>query len=134
MKTHRLRSLLLLAGLSALAALPAFPETAESAQLVGKKICREAQGPDDTTSFDITLLENGKVQGEGSFSGATANFTLASGTWKEAGDAIEIVLIFSGKTYGPGGVRDGRKSIRFKVLKSDVLNAGSECFAFEGRI
>ena len=71
-----------------------FTEESDFKSFTGKKICREAQGPDDTTSFKITLLKDGKVKGSGNFSGATANYKLSSGTWVVIDDRVEINLIF----------------------------------------
>jgi hypothetical protein len=133
-RKHNLRGAALIAMLALLFAAQAFSEAAESSQFVGKKICREAQGPDDTTSFNITLMKDGTLQGSGSFSGATANFSYSSGTWKAVEDAIEMILVFSGKQYGPSGIQDGTKTIKIKVQKFDLMNDSSECYAFEGRI
>jgi hypothetical protein len=134
MVKHRIAGLALIAMLLVFAAHPVFSEPAESGQLIGKKICREAPGPDDTISFTIVLSENGTVQGEGSFSGATANFALSSGSWKETDDAVQITLIFSGKSYGPSGIGEGSKTIRISIQKSDLSNDREECYAFEGRL
>lgn len=99
---------------------------------IGKKICREAQGPDDTASFTIQLLKDGKIKGKGNFSGATANYSLSSGTWEQQNDKIEITLIYSGKKYGGNGKGKGERTIKIRIFKSDLLNNSAGCFNFTG--
>ncbi len=106
-----------------------FTADSDLKDFIGKKICREAQGPDDTTSFKITLLKNGIIKGNGSYTGASANFTLSSGTWTLQNDTIEIILIFSGTKYG-AKKGEGSQKFSVKILKSDFINNKSECFEF----
>ena len=108
----------------------AFTQESELKDFIGKKICREAQGPDDTASFKIVLLKDGKVKGSGSFSGATANYKLTSGTWVVTDDKVEINLIFSGKKYGEGKDGKGTQAIKIRIPKSDLLTFKSGCFEF----
>lgn len=103
---------------------------AVSDDFTGRKICREAQGPEDTTAFKITLLKDRSVKGSGSFSGATANYSLQSGTWKISGDYLEIQLIFSGKKYGDGNTGTGKKTVMLKIRKSELTGSRSECFEY----
>jgi hypothetical protein len=132
MKNKKIRSLLIIISAIIMLHVCAFAEKSDDDLIIGKKICREAPGPEDTTSFEIVLMKDGLIKGNGSYSGASANFILSSGTWKSAGSSIEIVLNFSGKRYGSDNSKTGTRTIKIKILKSDIENSKSKCFEFIG--
>jgi hypothetical protein len=107
-------------------------EKSEGDSVIGKKICREAPGPEDTTSFEIVLLKDGTIRGSGSYSGASAYFVLSSGTWKSTGSSIEIVLNYSGKRYGSDESKGGARTVKIKILRADLENSKTSCFEYNG--
>ena len=107
-----------------------FSVDTEIVQIEGEKICREAQGPDDTSSFQFVLLKDNTITGSGSFTGATGLLELSSGTWEKKGSIIEIILIYKGKQYGEKGSGKGMQKITVRIPVSDLINDKSDCFNF----
>jgi len=126
------KNLILPLGVLLLIHSPSFAlgEKPNSEDLIGKIICRDAMDPSDTTSFRFSLLKKGTISGNGNFSGASANFDLASGTWKLTGSYIEVTLVFNGKTYGPEGIKSSTRRLGLKIPSADLLADNAECFVY----
>jgi hypothetical protein len=105
-------------------------------EIVGKKVFRLAQGPEDTVQFEITLLENGKVGGnpDGSISGATGILYYEHGAWEAVGPDIIVTIYFLGQISQPAG--DGFKQVEtsqklnFRIPALELARAKNGSFEY----
>jgi len=110
------------------------PDASTPDSLIGKKIGKIPEGPEDSARFQIRLLTDRTVEviGEGTVSVATGIAYLKHGTWKLEDNVLILGLVFTGTLSEPQG--DGyaqtEKTLRldYRLITDDLLRSTENVF------
>lgn len=100
---------------------------APQANPAGKHICREAPGPEDTLQFKLTLVQDGRLKGSGSFSGARGILYFKNGSWRLKEGRIYAELILVGSMSSGTKMEKARREVKFDFMLSELLSSQG-CF------
>jgi|GEM_PF-3508994 len=96
-------------------------------KIAGRKICREAPGPEDTLQFELVLRADGSLRGTGSLSGALGIVYFRQGSWQMKDGRIFAEINLAGKMSTGHKMEKARRTIKFDFPSAE-LKAASKCY------
>ncbi len=99
----------------------------DAGKLAGRKICREAPGPEDTLQFELVLRKDGFLKGTGSLSGAQGIVYFRKGSWLVKNGRVFAEIELTGKMSSGQKMEKARRAIKFDFPVSE-FSAAKGCY------
>ena len=96
-------------------------------KIAGRKICREAPGPEDTLQFELVLHTDGTIKGSGSLSGALGIVYFQNGSWRLKDGRVFAKINLAGKMTSGQKMEKSRRTIQFDFPATELV-AAKKCY------